>query len=48
MNLYSPIIFKNKDKRIDLPDVLAENADKEDFELDNEAVELLKEIHKDE
>lgn len=45
MNLYSPIIFKNNDKRTDLPDATSEAFDKEQPELDLVAVAKIKEIH---
>lgn len=45
MNLYSPIIFKNNDKRTDLPDATSEAFDKDKPELDLVAVAKIKEIH---
>ena len=44
MNKYAPIMFNNPDKRMDLPDVVKEEFDKEHMEFDREAIEKIKEL----
>ena len=48
MAQYSPIIFKNPDKRTDLPNPLQEEFDKDNSPFDLEAIQKLRELHRDE
>lgn len=45
MNQYSPVLFKNPDKRIDLPNITEKEFDKDNLELDLEAIKKIKEMH---
>lgn len=44
MNQYSPLIFKNPDKRTDLPDVMKDELDTKEVKIDLEAVKKVKKI----
>ena len=44
MNNYSPLMFKNPDKRTNLPDVVGEEFTKEQVVIDKDAAQRLKEI----
>lgn len=44
MSEYSPLIFKNPDKRTDFPDVTKENFGKEMPEFNKDVIEYLKGI----
>lgn len=45
MTQYSPVIFKNPDKRTDLPNPLQEEFDKDNPLFDLGAIQKLKELH---